>query len=140
MSRYYFIFLLIVLNFNLNAGNGSSGTGTAMIGNTIEVRGFDGLIELRGDTLVKKDNLKKLIKVIKFSSPPTGTGLVSSKLGSIDGFEFVPNINSSKFNYWIVCEKGNKSKCYRLESLNREDKLVPSILGSLKYSVNNKRD
>jgi hypothetical protein len=131
---YLCCLFLALASIVTNAGNGSSGTGTgtAMITNTIGVVELGALLEVKGDLVFNKSTLQALVKVTPVVLSES-SGLVKTKLGEVKGYEFIPSINSGDESYWVVCEKSKKQDCFRLDSLDKTDKLVPSLLGSLRY-------
>ena len=130
--KSWLITLIFFVNFPSHAGNGSSGTGTAMITNTIEILGLENLIERQGRTIINKNSHEKLMS-IKAVDSFNKRDLIKARFGNVNGYEYLPPITSKDKGHWILCEYKSDKKCFRLDTLSKSDKLVPSILGSLKY-------
>ena len=137
-----FSFLLLFTSsaaFAVGGGGGSSGVGNHVsIGQGLESEvPASSQITKKGDILVdgvSGEHLIRIETVARGELKKYGENLVQSHLGLVDGFEFLPNKNSSGRwqNIWIIC--GKKARCFRLTPLSKTNPKVLEIIGGLETS------
>lgn len=112
------------------AGNGSSGVGTASIVPGFGAKNFKGSIENVDNVIIDKKTNEKIVKIIKVNKDSIDfKKLAPAKFGETHGHEFIPN-KYGEDNYWVLCKKG-EVECYKLIPLSKDNKKIPSMLGSL---------
>ena len=115
-------------------GNGSSGIGNAyMINENLAAILPQNSIEVDRDEIRDAKSHEKLLQITPATEAEMrkfGDKLVKAKLGSVDGLEYIPNVNDAKAkNFWIVCQK--KGECIKLLPLSKTNSKVPAIIGAL---------
>lgn len=112
------------------AGNGSSGVGTASIAKGFRANNFVGKVERVGDVVVDLDSKEKIFDVVAMNKEDVNfRQLVKSKLGQVDGFEYIPRSIKER-NYWVLCNENEKT-CFKMIPSSDANKRIPSIMGSL---------
>jgi hypothetical protein len=134
ISLFFLVLGVSSVNFSF-AGNGSSGVGSVPIGSVIDSRinDYKNVVK-RGDSLVDLKTGEKLLKIeqVDPSELKKYPGhLVHSDLGSVKGYEYLPNKDavSHQDNFWIVCPDGQS--CLKLTPKSDSNPRVMDIIGGL---------
>lgn len=79
-------------------------------------------------------SLFRIERVSKEGLGAFGSNLAPSRLGSVDGFEFLPGRRSiaTQNNFWVIC--GKTDRCLRLVPVSRTNSKVLDVVGGLKRS------
>jgi len=144
MKTIFVGFFAFLISANSNAIFG--GTGSAGTGNGMEIGG-DGLeafgiaqIEMQGNKVIDLDKREVIFEVKPAVEVGIAAGLVNgeyvpSRLGSVDGFEWVPETGSNQAHIeWMVCPKVSRtgSSCLRLLPKSPTNPKTVAFIGSLR--------
>jgi hypothetical protein len=122
------ILLLILFAGNAWAGNGSSSVGSA------DVPIIDGVAASLPIGFVKnfgnevRDGDQPIISISSVERSELTGHWVPAHLGSVDGFEYVPEKGSAEKNSWAIC---GAQGCVRMNPLSDRNPKIPAVIGSL---------
>lgn len=132
-----FLSLLLILPLpSYASGNGSSGVGNGkiIISRFVSASDLDARVKRDGDFLFSLESGKKILVISNFApESEMAEFLMPSRLGEVQGFEFIPPISGNTGNYWIVCgQKGEE--CKKLTPLG-EGSLAAAVMGTLQWEA-----
>lgn len=122
------VLLLLLFSASAWAGNGSSSVGSA------DVPIIDGVSASLPKDFVKstgsevRDGDQPIISISPIDRSELTGHWVQAHLGSVEGFEYVPEKGSTEKNSWAICATQG---CVRMNPLSDRNPKIPAVIGSL---------
>lgn len=121
-------------------GNGSGGVGNGIyLGEDLDALLPEGAVHVQSGEIRDGDtgeSLMRLEHVRRKDLRKYGRRLSRSKLGQVDGFEFIPLINDHGVrNFWVSCPPENEKAeaiCTKLVPTSKGNTKVLGVIGSLR--------
>lgn len=124
----FVVFLTGLLSWAAWAGNGSSSVGSASIPIFGDVAAAlpAGLVVTNGNLV--QDGSAPILALTPIAQEELTGRWVPSKLGAVQGYEFVPERDSAEKNSWAVC---GAQGCMKITPLSDRNSKIPAVIGSL---------
>jgi hypothetical protein len=130
--------ILLLLLFTTHAlaggGNGSGSTGNGItLDDKIATLMPEDSVELKGKRILDSRTHEPLLEMSEIKREDLGkfgNRLARSKLGSVEGYEFVPEVTDRvRENFWITCP--TPDHCVRFNALSKTNPKALGVIGSL---------
>jgi hypothetical protein len=110
------------------AGSGSSSVGSASIPIFGDLAAAlpEGFVQTNGNLV--QDGKAPILSLSPIAQSELTGHWVSSQLGGVQGYEYIPDRGSGQTNSWAVCQSQG---CVKLTPLSSQNPKIPAVIGSL---------